>query len=454
MNPPARVSNLRHWFSVLTLSGLLALLLVAGWHGAWRNAVDFEYFYKAGRALLDHGALDNGLDRSARGAWLPRGRLDWYMPAVSRLMTVPAFLPPTWAGIVWLFANLTAFAASLCLLAGRCCARTPLVGLSWVVGAALCLPLALYWEFRLNQVDTLTLLLLLGGWCAFESGRRALAGFWFGLAILLKITPGLLLPWLLLKRQFATAAVALITLAAAGPLADAVALGPEYAQSCYAGWFKAARQDAAHAALIQANRELDWRNQGCGAVLARWLTGANWRTHYDNEPRAAGEDFVEELTPLRWPRAAVGRLVTGVLAAGLVILAWISRQPASRLPVEALRTEFVLWLVAMLLCMPVLRRYHLILALPALLAVLIALRDRLRPAAAWPLVGVVAAVAVPQWFLLSTATPNHFEAGGGLWLSLLVLAGALVFLRLQAGSRRSTNPNAIVSEPALAGRHA
>lgn len=425
----------RRILAVLGLMALVVILAIVSWHAVWRNQPDFEYFYKGGRALLEHGSLDNGYDRLANGAMIPRGRLDWYLPFVPRVMTLLAWMPAWIAGVVWLAANLAALAALLVLLVRRFTRFAPPYQPLALFAVVLCLPLAWYWEFRLNQIDTLTLLLLVSSYLLWERGRHGVAGFWLGLAVLLKLTPVLLILWFALKRQFRTVAVALLTVALAGPAADVIALHPHYMAECYDGWATAAMHDASHMALVRAEREMDWRNQGLGAVLARWLTHTNWRTQYDNEPRATDDPDAAYFNPVDLPRAVIGGLATAMLVGLILVLAWLARVPAGKLSHRALRSEWALCLLLILLAMPVLRRYHMVMALPAVLLLSDALYQGLLAGRAAALaLGCILFLAGAQWALLlrGGVTPNLFEAGGGLLLTIVLLLLPLLIVRARS----------------------
>ncbi|MCK4340382.1 MAG: DUF2029 domain-containing protein [Phycisphaerae bacterium] len=353
---------------------LLALLGATVWfarvgRGHIQNEdPDFEYFYKAGAWLLAHGSLDPGHDL-VDGRYEERGTLDWYWPFVSRFMTLFALVPYRWAGYIWLALNLAAMWTTIRLLGRHLSGLPPR---DWPVTQLLpFLFLAAYWhwEFRLNQINNFTLLLLVANFVCWQQGRRVLAGFWLGLAVLLKITPGLLVLWFLLKRQYRTAGVAVLTVVLAGPLADIIAFGPSQTVDSYRVWAENAVTTGSHAGLIRAQREMDWRNQGLGAVLSRWLHPTNYNTHFDNDPRVAAkysESEVKTINVAALSLPAVAHLATAITVVTLVGLLWLARRPAGKLSPWQLRFEWVLFMLAMLWLMPVLRRYHMIWALPAM----------------------------------------------------------------------------------------
>ncbi len=388
---------------------------------------DFEYFYKAGQALLERGTFDAGYDVRPDGQREYRGTLDWYWPVVHRIMALFALLPFRNAGGLWLLLNIAATIATLRLI-GRTLSGLP--PNDWPVTQLvpfLLLLLFWTWEFRLNQINIFTLLFMVSSFSLWERGRAGTAGFWLGLAALLKVTPGLLIGWFLLKRQYRTVLVALTTMLLAGPVSDLFVFGPAGTMEAYSSWLERAVTSGSHRGLILQQREMDWRNQGLGAVASRWLHRTNWNTHFDNEPRAPSETEQRFLNVVDLPTTRVAQLVTAVHAGSLLLLALLCRRPARRLSSWALRFEFVLFMLAMLWFMPVMRRYHLIWLLPAVsllgpLVHYLGFRHRLGQLA----LGAIAVLVVVQ--LLSVQP--IFEAGGALLLVVPALAIPLVAARV------------------------
>lgn len=347
--------------------GLMILLLA--WVAARALAEagpDFEYFYKAGAWLLSQGGLDAGIDRLPTGQIIVRGSIEWYLPFFTRLMTVFAWMPLPWAGLVWLLINIAALVGTLRLI-GR-----NLLGLppgDWPVTLAVPMLLLLFfwhWEFRLNQVNNLTLFFLVLSYVLWEGGRSGLAGFWLGLAVLIKITPGLVVVWFLLKRQYRTVAVALLTVVLAGPVSDLIVFRPAQTIAYYESWLHNAVSAGSHRGLIMSQREMDWRNQGMGAVASRWLHDTSYHTRFDNDPRIAPEYPFEPVTlnVVNWPRARIVGVVISVAGLSLLGLLMLARKPASALNPWQLRFEWALFVMAMLWFMPVMRRYHMIWTFP------------------------------------------------------------------------------------------
>ena len=351
--------------SALTLGAIAVSLAVFSALAIYRQGPDLEYFYNAGDQLLTSGGLDSGMVRLPSGQIEIRGTIEWYLPFVSRLATLVAWLPFPVAGSIWLLLNVVAFFATLGLLGRHLMGLPPRDWPVTLLLPVLLLTLFWHWEFRLNQVDTLTLLLIVASFVFWQQRRRNLAGFWLGLAVLLKVTPMLLVVWFALKRQFRVAGVALATVLLAGPVGDLVVFRPAYAASAYQRWFQVAVSEGSQRGLILAQKEMDWRNQGLGAVVSRWLHPTNYATHFDNDPRIRMGKPPAMMNVVALPRATVATVVMVVIGLSVAGLLWLARRPASKLNIWQLRMEWALFVLAMLWMMPVLRRYHLILLLPA-----------------------------------------------------------------------------------------
>jgi hypothetical protein len=451
----------------LGLVGLAAYFGVLGARSIGAQTADFEYFYTAGAYLLTHGELDRGLDRLPSGRIERRGTIEWYLPFVSRLVTLIAWLPFGTAGAVWLALNLLAFFAILVLLGRHVMGLPPQDWPVTLLVPVLLLALFWHWEFRLNQVDNFTLLLVVASFVHWQQRRPKAAGFWLGLAVLLKVTPALLVLWFALKRQFKTVGVAVVTMALAGPVADVIVFRPAYAADAYREWFDTAVRAGSHRGLVIHQKEMDWRNQGLGAVLSRWLHPTNYALHFDNDPRIKINRAPATLNVAKLSRTTVATLVTALTVLCVVSLCWLARRPARRLTLWQLRAEWALFVLAMLGLMPVLRRYHLILMLPALAVLASAIhyagaRHRWSKLALVCIGGVLAGqlavltrvlpeAGVLRWFdgllgrgrveaLSNVLDAGIVEAAGVLLLTVVLLAIPLVVLLLRLARQPDALP--------------
>ncbi len=430
------------------LLGLLCVWLgqIGGLHIQMGDP-DFEYFYKAGAWLARHGTLDPGYDL-VNGRPLHRGTLDWYWPFVPRIMSLFALLPYNAAGFVWLGLNLAAMLAILRMLGRN---LTGLPPRDWPVTQLVPLLVLVgywWWEFRLNQIDAFTLLFIVGSFVCWQAGRAWVGGFWLGLAILLKLTPALLLGWFLLKRQYRTVASAALCVVIWGPAADLIVFGPAQAAAAYRSWTSRAVGEGSQRALILNQREMDWRNQSVAAVLCRWLHPTDCRTRFDNDPRLTTAQPSFRIHRAALPLPQVAAIAGGVSLVILAGLAWLMRRPATHLSTWQLRFEWALAVLGMLLLMPVMRRYHLIWGLPAvsLLGAGMHYAGR-RSRWTWLALTFIGIVFAGQVLLLGTPADARswspiipLEAGGTILASVLLLAVPLVLVLIKLARRPDALP--------------
>ena len=411
--PPVATRGVRT-LCLMSLLILAVFLGIIGKRAISNHDPDFEYFYSAGHYLLNYGDLDRGVVYLPDGRIELRGTIEWYLPCVSRFMTLLAWLPFEAAGYIWLGMNLIVFVTTITLLGRHLTGLPPQDWPVTLLLPVLMLALFWYWEFRLNQIDNLTLLLIVGSFVLWQTEYKKSAGFWLGLAVLLKVTPALLVIWFVLKREFKTVGFALLTIVLAGPLADLIVFRQGYTVDLYQKWFQTAAVRGSQRGLILAQREMDWRNQSLGAVASRWLARTNYALHFDNDPRIKTGKQPATMNVANLSRPQIATIVLSISGLSLGALIWITRRPARYLNCWQLRGEWALFLLTMLWMMPVLRRYHLILLLPPL-TVLAAAIHYAGPRRAWTKVALACAygVVLCQLLVLTRVLP---EAGMLKWL--------------------------------------
>ncbi len=443
--PPGASRSVRA-ICLAVLAIQLAHLCVFGYLAIRKRGPDFEYFYKAGHWLFETGSLDPGYDRLADGSLERRGTIDWYLPFVSRLMSLVGWLPMRAAGVICLIGNVIALLGTMGLLARYVSGLPPR---DWFV--TLTLPLLLlsmfwHWEFRLNQINNLALLLMVGSFVAWRKGHESAAGLWIGLAALIKITPALLLAWFVLKRANRTAAVGLLTIVLAGPVSDMIVLGPATATQAYVSWAERAVSRSSHRGLIASQTEMDWRNQGLGAVLSRWLHPTSYALRFDNDPRIQTQKPAAYVNVMELPRETVATLTNALLAASLLGLFWLTRRPAAGLSEWQLRIEWTLYLLAMLWMMPVLRRYHLIWMTPAVVVFQSMLYFHWHVRWwRWAGVGAIGVVTAAQFAALTRLLDTDVVEGAGVFLASLVvlgMTGVVLLMAERRGALREAAPRA------------
>lgn len=189
-----------------------AFFAIRGWHEALRpQGSDFTIYRDAARAVVDGGS--------------PAGVEGYIYPPLLAVLMVPlALLPLGLSAAVW-----QALSLALLLLAARSCAR-------FVVGGRppprlLWAPLACVLRladsgFANGQADFVTLFLIVAALADVRRGREGRAGAWVGLAAAIKVLPGALLVWFLVRRRWRALVGGGGMLAAAGLGLPAIALGP------------------------------------------------------------------------------------------------------------------------------------------------------------------------------------------------------------------------------------
>jgi alpha-1,2-mannosyltransferase len=110
--------------------------------------------------------------------------------------------------------------------------------------------------------------MLVGGTYCLWQGRQVWAAVWFGMAIALKMTPGLILPFLVWKRRFRAAAYTTVAtcLWIASP---ALFIGPQAWYEAQSLWVRVALRAASGTA---DENELRIQNQALRPALLRWTT--------------------------------------------------------------------------------------------------------------------------------------------------------------------------------------
>ena len=346
---------------------------------------DFHHFYRDARYVWDHAALNPDRDNPDV---LERRQLPFYLPVVALILSPMTFAGVETAAVIWSLMHGVALFASLSVLYRWASART--INGAAILGVACLAALpAIYEAARFSQISFIVLALLLVGFAALESGRKTACGVLFGFAAVLKLLPGVLLIWLLFKRQWTALAVAsgCIVIAAGGPCL--IVFGPQQTAEYHREWLADnLSQDGRRGLVDRPERShfVDHRNQSIAAVVQR----AFWPQHPE---KAAWQPFaLSRATCVR-----ISLSLAALLALGLAVT---TRRPAAALTRAAQRAEFAAYLIAMLVLSPLLRQYYLVWCLPALLV----------------LVGLVSHPPSPRSRRLGHAGLAIWMAGMAAWL--------------------------------------
>ncbi len=361
---------------ILAAEGCLILVAVGtGLVYIRRGVPDFEYFYEDGKILLTTGAVGRGQDlpdsprvvEHANPSDPRRDWLRWYWPFIHRVCSPMGLTSWHAAGVVWVALNLACWVLSVRWVGREMCGMEPD---DWPYTQFVpVMFMAVFWliHFRLNQVNLIVLAFLVGAFVAWQRRQPVRGGFLMGVAVLLKVTPGFILLWFALKRQWRFMAAAILTIILFGPVADLYIFGREQAVEEYRRWYRDAVTLGSARSLILDERNIDHRNKGYAVTLYRLLHHVNYARVFDEEPRAdryTGKPaYINVLNLSAQTVVLISNIVALVTLAALV---WQCRRPADRLDPFRCRMEWALFLLAMLWFMPVLRRYHFVWAYPAL----------------------------------------------------------------------------------------
>jgi alpha-1,2-mannosyltransferase len=219
-------------------------------------------------------------------------------------------------------------------------------------------------QFVLYDLDdggphTILMGMLIGGLYAVWTGREKLGAFWFGLAIALKVTPGLLLPFFLWKRQWRLALYTTIA-TVCWIILPLLWMGPSSWWTHQVTWTKVAAGSAVgyKTEFAHANED-NVRNSGIQPALMRYLV--TLEPEHPLRQKDPGYIPVLNLPP------TAARIL--VIVAILVLLggfAWYSRQPYGGPGDPDWPRECSGLLIIMLLCSPLTWIQHLPWLVPTL----------------------------------------------------------------------------------------
>lgn len=329
------------------------------------------------------------------------GRANPHAPA-SLLPVLPlaAFDYPT-AALYWNLFNLACIAGALLLIAGELKWPTGLAGLLLTV--AVLLPFSpLYGQVLHAQNNGVVLLLLVWFWSCLRHGKDEAAGLFLGLATALKLLPGLLLIYLLLRRRWL--ALAWATLAFGGMQVLAWFL---FGTADFRFWLE-------HLAPHTAEFRTGWLNQSLHGYWARL-----W------EPSVKVPGSVP-LLQAPW----VGQILAYGFSLGLVLLL----VPPTLRPTGDDDRVVGLWVTTMLLVSPLTWDHYLLLALLPLAI----LWNRLPDGTGWAVAfgAVVSLLWLHPAYVWNRLVPGGFAHGTALpWQSATFISykffGLLLLFAIQ-----------------------
>lgn len=301
-------------------------------HVLKRGMPDALYYPEPVGSLLAQATIERPWADVARDAGVANPNYYLYPPLFAAAALPLAWLPYEAAFRVWLVANVVFLAAALVLFLRSRARVTPL-------GAAACVLLAgtsypVWNHLKIGQSSLLVLLLLAACLSLLRRGRDVAAGIALSGAILLKLTPAILLALLVVRARFRAAAAAAAGAAGLILLSGAVA-GPEPLVT-YA---------TRMVPLLSAGTAF-YPNQSLNGFLTRLMGMGDYRK----------ADLSLDLAA---PRLAAAVLGAAVVIASLAA-AWRRRREEGPEPLE---DGFASLVLASLLISPISWEHHYVLAL-------------------------------------------------------------------------------------------
>ncbi|MBI2921801.1 MAG: DUF2029 domain-containing protein [Planctomycetes bacterium] len=258
----------------------------------YTRKTDFDGFWRAGRAVLEGRdpyqdtpasspdtvtfpslqAKEEGRNDEGEGSGGTESAVKRYLPFFGLLMAPLALLPMDAACLLWHLLSCAALLGSV-WHAHRLLGRPR--GLESPEALVALGATAVFWiaSMTMGQIGLVTLYLSLAGVDFAQRGRPWLGGALVGLAAAIKVMPGILGVYFLLKRRWQAAAGAAAGFALCCALAVPV-WGPSRAVDLHQAW----RRDAAATAgvkFFELRESFRYQNQSLHAFLARTLMDVN-----------------------------------------------------------------------------------------------------------------------------------------------------------------------------------
>jgi len=351
MTDQPRTSRLppREWHALLAAALVYAILIavVAAWRA--ESTSDFRDFWENAVHFRQTGEISTQLG------------VHNYLPFFTIFMLPWGLLPLHVAIVVFTLLSLGLFGVTVYLaesLLNDALRRGPRLAL--LLSVALVLPYV-HSCAVLGNVGLLVLFLIVTAWYLLERGRDTAAGCALGLAVLIKLLPGVLVVFLLLKRRWHAAGTAAAVVVILGLGLPVLAVGGSRTVQLHQEFFRGAVQGGSAITTLTADQpqKAMYSNNAVPIVLRRLLTPL------DGGKEAAGALRVN-VTDL--PRPALVSLYLALMAlfvGGCVAATmWgVHRWPPEDVDgVRALRAQFGAWCCLMLLASPLVWTHYLPLA--------------------------------------------------------------------------------------------
>jgi hypothetical protein len=411
------------WFAVFVVltSGILG-----GLYRGMKSPPDPDWrsFYAESRQVWEDHSIS------------PATRMFGYLPAAFFFLWPFTLSPPPLGLVAFVMLGALAAVATWMLLLRYWFARGDLADGGAFVWPVLLTVAHVQHAQQANQFTTFVLLLCVAGLTLLMQRREAAGGFTLGLAVCVKVTPIVFLPYLLLRRQWRALLGMLLAIAVFDVVPSVAFFGPQGAVEEHRKWLQRAdwysNRRMIEDPLFRVRRH--GHNCSYSIVLARWLRAtpdAEYQVILLGDPppevvaqtRAGlkpNEYLVLDPRPTpgeTWSRRrdkipdvprfhlaassadAVWYIWAGTLALAVGSLGFATWRCAKTPPGgPGWAAEAGLWLLAMFWLTPMMRDYYLALALPALVVVWRVLM-RQRALSKWSLGGRLSVVAVGAFAL-------------------------------------------------------
>jgi hypothetical protein len=405
----------RGW-RLLISTGLIYSVAIAV-IGAWRveSSSDFRDFWENAVHLRESGQISADLG------------VHNYLPFFTIFMLPWGLLPLRVAMVLFTLLSLGLFGVTVGLaenLLNDGWARGPRRPL--LIGLALALPYV-HSCAVLGNVGLLVLFLLVTTWFLVERGREWQAGVALGLATLIKLLPGLLIVFFLLKRRWRVAGAAAAVSIVLGLGLPLLTSGYEATLAQHRAFYDRVLQKGSALQTITSDKPTKamYSNNAMPIVLRRLLSPVDGAPGRTDSPLCV--NFAD--LPPRVILAVYLALLAALVGTSVAVTLPGSRPwpPQTLDQARAVRAQFGAWCCLMLLASPLVWTHY----LPLVYWPLAFLADRVeRTHRARGKPSVVATAALILWLIgaLLLAWPAARAAGAqiaavaGLWLALVVVA--------------------------------
>jgi alpha-1,2-mannosyltransferase len=348
----SRLAALSHWQRAVLVVGLLVASIDIGvaTYRRTHSTGDFDVRCWFGRRLVDHQPLYEGL------------LCFNYMPIFALWWAPVSLLPAPVGNVLHSIAALVCLGLTLNWLAKMTAWRSRSATFpAFTIGA---LTVLLAFHYLLRDLDDagphiIWLGLMVGGLYAASKGRLITSAASMALPIAVKITPGLILPMLVWKRQWRLAAYTSVA-TAAWIVLPAVWMGPSAWFDAQQQWNRVALGVASDTTTTERfDNEVRVQNQALKPAIQRLLV-----TYPAGHPLKLDHSWDVPLANFSTRTANV--IATVVMAAICAAFAWWSRKPYRDLADARVMIEFSAVYLLVLLFSPLTWVQHMVFALPAL----------------------------------------------------------------------------------------